>query len=268
MRCSPTSIRRERVRPSLVRIWRWRIGPGLLRAPTGPRHYRQVATLAVLTILSGCFRHVPCDVQAGAGTVSKTVYLVQRGWHTGISIDVTDWPRDRSALLDDLPAAKRLEFGWGDAVYYQSVDKDLSMLLSAAFLPTPSVIEVIGVEPEQIAGWSARRVIPLRLTSVQLDALVASIADEFATPTQQDWTPQPTGIELASASGRIRFYHAHGSFYFPRTCNRWIAERLEAAGCDLGSSSIISASALMRRVQKVSDEQRSEVGRANPSASR
>lgn len=213
---------------------------------------RLVGFTALLTLFSGCMRQYTCEAPATSGSPLKIVYVVQRGWHTGISISVTDWPDTRAALLDDLPAAKRLEFGWGEKVYYQSIEKNVAMLFDAAFGPSPSVIEVSGVETDDPAQWLAHKVVAVRLTPSQLTALIDSIADAFVVSPQRTWTPKPTGTVLRSKEGQIRFYHANGLFYLPRTCNRWIAERLEAAGCTLGSSSIVSASALMRRMQRVS----------------
>ena len=46
----------------------------------------------------------------------------------------------------DFPEARFFEFGWGDAAYYPAREATLGMALSAALVPTPAVVHVVGLD--------------------------------------------------------------------------------------------------------------------------
>jgi hypothetical protein len=169
------------------------------------------------------------------------IYVVRREQHTGIAIDIAQWPDRTWPLLADFPDARFLEFGRGDAIYYQAQEKTLSMTLGAAFWPSPSVIEVLAqteLDRLRTAGYD---IVAIPVTPRELQALASSIARSFSTSP-----PLATGTAWTTAAGESRFYHARGNFHLFRLCNRWTAQQLRAAGCALSGWPVGLASQVMR----------------------
>jgi uncharacterized protein (TIGR02117 family) len=192
-----------------------------------------VAALVACVILSGCSSSVErtsSDVER-----SRTVYVVRRAHHSGIAVATADWPNRDWSVLASFPQARYLEFGWGDAAYYQAPDPSLGVTIAAVFWPTPTVMEVI---PWQVVveGVEDSETVALHVSDAELQAIVKAIEDSFVQPIR------PTGNGFATPSGRALFYHARGKFHTFRMCNRWTAERLVLAGCSARPRLIMTAS--------------------------
>ena len=140
-----------------------------------------------------------------------------------------DWPG-----LKDFPQARYLEFGWGDAAYYQAPDPTLGVTIAAVFWPTPTVMEVV---PWQVIAENAEdsETLVLHVSDAELQAIARSIDDSFVQPISA------TGNGYRVAAGRALFYHARGKFHMFRMCNRWTAERLQLAGCSVRPRMIMTA---------------------------
>lgn len=149
-------------------------------------------------------------------------------------MDVADWPSRKWPVLASFPQARYLEFGWGDAAYYQAPDPTLSMTIAAIFWPTPTVMEVV---PWQVvaAGVEDSETVALHVSDAELQEIAKSIDDSFGQPISA------TGNGYETASGRALFYHARGTFHLFRMCNRWTAERLQLAGCSVRPRLIMTA---------------------------
>lgn len=148
---------------------------------------------------------------------------------------VADWPKRDSPVLTSIPQAHYVEFGWGDAAYYQAPDPTLGMTIAAVFWPTPTVMEVI---PYQVIAkdFEDSETVVLHVSDAELHAIVNSIDDSFVQPIHA------TGNGYSVAAGRALFYDARGKFHMFRMCNRWTAERLQLAGCSVRPRLIMTAS--------------------------
>ena len=194
---------------------------------------------------SACSGTSLCYSGADTANAMRSIYVVRRGSHTGIALRADDWPDRKGRLLEDFPDARYLEFGWGDAAYYQAQEKTLGMTLAAVFWPTDSVMEVIGLDALSMQRTEDYEAIQVLLSDAGWRALSASIAGSFAGDAIT-----PTGTVLTTAAGESRFYRARGHFYFPRMCNRWTAERLKAASCPIQAWSVVTASRVMREARR------------------
>lgn len=192
---------------------------------------------ACMPLLGAC-SNAPCY---SAAERTHSIYVVKRAWHTGIAVPLTDWPDRNWELLADFPEAKYLEFGWGDAAYYQAQEKTLWMTLAAALWPTPSVMEVVGLTELSTAGNAEYEAVEVPVSAAALNAVAQSIEKSFAGSNVT-----PTGVAFEISGGTVRFYHARGSFYFPNMCNRWTARQLETAGCPIRTATVVMASRVMR----------------------
>jgi uncharacterized protein (TIGR02117 family) len=191
------------------------------------------AILISCAILCGCSSSAerdPTDAER-----SRVVYIVRRAHHTGVAMAVTDWPNRDWSVLASFPQARYLEFGWGDAAYYQAPDPSLGVTIAAVFWPTPTVMEVI---PWQVIaeGVEDSETVALRVSDAELQAIAKSIEDSFVQPISA------TGDSYPVANGRALFYDARGKFHMFRMCNRWTAERLQRVGCSVRPRLIMTGS--------------------------
>lgn len=227
-----------------------RIENAPLARPSQSGLYDAVPMRAAILVLIACIPLAGCS---GGRTVAdsdrdQVVYVVRRGWHSGVVIAAADWPQQDQPLLSFFPDARYLEFGWGDAAFYQADKPTARMTIAAVFWPTPTVMEVV---PWQAAPPPAARdfeAVAVHVTTAELKAIASSIDDWFAHPTR------PTGKTYRTGSGEARFYHARGSFHLFRMCNRWTAELLKVAGCAVSPRLTMTAGQIIE-VAKKCDEQ-------------
>jgi uncharacterized protein (TIGR02117 family) len=194
---------------------------------------RLAAAILLAGVLCGCSsssERTPADSER-----SRVVYVVRRGHHTGVALAVADWPNRDWSVLGSFPRARYLEFGWGDAAYYQAPDPSLGVTIAAVFWPTPTVMEVV---PWQVVaqGVEDSETVALHVSDAELQAIAKSIDDSFVQPISA------TGSGYDTANGRALFYHARGKFHMFRMCNRWTAERLQLVGCSVRPRMIMTAS--------------------------
>jgi len=207
----------------------------------------RIGAVAGAVLLGACSASKSCYLSESASAQDRrAIYVVRRAQHTGIAVRKADWPDPHWAVLEDFPHARYLEFGWGDAVYYQAEKKTLRMTLGAVLWPSPSVMQVVGFT--EIPEPASAEFVEVAVSDGGLRALAASIRSSFAGET-----PQPTGAVRHVGTYRVRFYRARGNFYFPRMCNRWTAERLAAAGCPLRTSTVVLAGRVVREARRFAE---------------
>lgn len=201
----------------------------------------RVLALACVLLFAGCA--APAASMSGEPK-TKVVHIVDHGWHTGIALARADLPEGFPALAD-FAAAEQLEFGWGDAEYYPAQDPSVWLGTKALLWPTPSVLHVAAIRGDVAASFPASTIIRIELSADGLQRLSEFIRTEF----QLD----PQGRPVAVARGLYgdgRFYRARGKFYFPRTCNWWIAEALAAAGIPIEPVTAVTAGALLAQAAR------------------
>jgi uncharacterized protein (TIGR02117 family) len=200
--------------------------------------------------LSGCTT-ASDHVGVAAPDSLRSIYVVRRGWHTGVAIATADWPNQNWAVLNDFPGAEYLEFGWGDERFYQAESGTVWLAIRAALWSTSSVVQVISLrEPEPTAA-QANEIVEIRVPIGGLRKLAAAIEQEFAG----DY-PTPTGATLNASPAPNLFYKAQRRFYFPRMCNWWMATRLDEAGCPVEPWTVIFASRIIREARECSPRAR------------
>ena len=191
------------------------------------------AILVTCTILCGCSSST--ERASSDAERSRVVYVVRRGHHTGVAMAVADLPNRDWPVLKSFPQARYLEFGWGDAAYYQAPDPSLGVTIAAVFWPTPTVMEVVPWQAVAETTEDSETVV-LHVSDAELQAIAQSIDDSFVQPIS------PTGKGYRVAGGQALFYHARGKFHTFRMCNRWTAERLQLAGCSVRPRLTMTAS--------------------------
>jgi hypothetical protein len=194
--------------------------------------------LVVCMLLAGC------SGERAVATTERThvVYVVQRSWHTGIALSAAEWPRP-SSFVD----ARYLEFGWGDAAYYQADEPTSGMALGSLW-PGPTVMEVVPLQEIPASPEHDYYSVALHVTRAELEAMTASIDQSFVQPLS------PTGKTYRVAAGEARYYHARGKFHAFRTCNRWTSEVLRLAGCAVKPATMMTAGQVMKAAKRCDAE--------------
>lgn len=209
------------------------------------RHLLSWCLMALLgSQLTGCVSNDPCYEPTTPLESLRSVYVVKRGWHTGIAVAVADWPNREWSVLRDFPDSTYLEFGWGDAHYYEAEEETWWMAVRAAFFSTSSSIHVIGFDQPTTQALLADEVVEVRVPAGGLQRLAQSIEREF---TQEQ--PVAKGASLSVTPQPNKFYSARRRFYFPRMCNWWTAKRLEESYCPIAAWSVISPNRMIREAR-------------------
>lgn len=203
-----------------------------------------VATLLLAGLLSGCASNDACYEPAAPGESLRSVYVIKRAWHTGVAVAVADWPDRDWSVLADFPDSRYLEFGWGDARFYQAEEETGWLAIRAAFFSTASALHVIGFDRPTPAALLADEVIEVHLSEDGLRKLAASIQAEF-----KEDAPVVIGVPLRATPEPNKFYHGKRRFFFPRMCNWWTARRLQDGGCPVAAWSVLSANRVIREAQ-------------------
>jgi uncharacterized protein (TIGR02117 family) len=205
---------------------------------------------AALLILIACVALAAC---AGARTAadserSQVVYVVRRGWHSGVALAAADWPQRDSPLLSTFADARYLEFGWGDADFYQADKPTASTGIAAVLWPSATVMEVVPLQAAPPPGAGDFESVALHVTSTELEAIASSLDASFVQPIF------PTGKSYRTAAGEARFFHARGKFHLFRMCNRWTSELLQRAGCAVSPRLTITAGQVIQAAKQCDAE--------------
>jgi len=175
--------------------------------------------------LALCACAAPVVTPVPSGPADATIYVVSHAGHTGIVLRKADVPAGLWPELRDFPDATYLEVGWGDAEYYPMPDPGLWTTFKAAFLPTDSVLHVVGFDTAVPRYFSGNEVVAIEVPRAAVAALARYIHDAYV---------RSDGAPVAAVSpglyGDSRFYPARERFHLLRTCNVWIAGALRAAG--------------------------------------
>lgn len=179
------------------------------------------------------FRPDPPDVVAipaiAADSLPRRIYVINWGYHT--SIVVPQPPGFTNGPAND-PAARFIEYAWGDRSFYMESNYWPHRLFAALMLPTASVTYLAGwsrapATSDGMSGLWSREV-----NAEELGRLIAAL--EGSTRRGAGGVRAPAYQPAVGYRGR--FYPAHGAYLFWADCNRWTVDRLHDAG--LASSGI------------------------------
>jgi uncharacterized protein (TIGR02117 family) len=170
------------------------------------------------------------------------VYLVRHGWHTGLILPVAEiseriWPE-----VGDYRDFDYVEFGWGDERTYKDHHLRMTAAVKAAFLPTSSVLHVVGSRGSVLDFYTESDITEIRFTPTQFENVCRYISNSFARDEQGR-------AEFVGPGryGEARFYKARGKYYVFKTCNVWTARALQAAELPVIPRLSLSAVSVMKQ---------------------
>ncbi len=175
----------------------------------------------------------------------KTIYLVNHGWHVGIVLLRNDSVDSNLAVAEDFPNAQYLEIGWGDWGFYQTPDPHPGIYLNALFLPSDSVLHIVGFSGIVTSYFRNNEIIRIEIPSTAFSHLVDAIAASFALDEFGNLKALERGLY-----GDSRFYASNESYHLFNTCNIWVARLLQTAGLAINPSDLITAGSLMSHAEE------------------
>ena len=175
----------------------------------------------------------------------RTIYLVSHGWHAGIVIKRTDIPAGIWPQHNEFPGAEYLEVGWGDKDYYMTPNPGLGITLKAGFLPTASVLHIVGFHGPVTDYFPRSKVIRIDLSEAGFRRLCHYLENSYALDETD--LSQPLGPSLY---GDGKFYLSRETYHAFNTCNAWTARALREAGCPITPAANLRVKTLMRNVAK------------------
>ncbi len=208
---------------------KWRRVPIGLAIPAAP-------VLAMATTVAFVYLDTPFWVDAGlrartASSQGVPLYVVSHGWHTSLAfspsaLDDATWSAAFGDWADDLRTAPYVEWGWGDAGFFQAEEVTLGLTIDAFVTPSPTVLHVARLATRPDAAFPEAAVVRLELEAEQLGALAQFLAQTYALGADR----KPVMTSPGDYGPASRFVAANGLYYFPNTCNVWTARGLAAAG--------------------------------------
>jgi len=179
---------------------------------------------------------------------ATSIRLISHGWHTGIIFNVADIPDGSIPRGLDLESFNFIEVGYGDARYYQGEGIPFLSLITAGLLPTAAVLHVVKFNTLPEEYFSASDIQPVIIGAESLASAWHYVADTFRL--------DPEGFVVQTGPGLYGnsiFYEAKGRFTAFRNCNVWVGEVLEEARCPVDSRTTLTARAIMRQGEILSE---------------
>lgn len=184
---------------------------------------------------------------AAAGKVA--IYLTADSLHTSLAVPY-DWLLESGFIppqgIKFAPGPMRyVVMSWGDRVaYVQRRWLRPTEVFGALFMPSDSVTEIIPVSWKIEEVCYQQRIYRKEVPRKQGRQLAAFL--NASNRMNESGTPRIIG---ASSWGDGFLMDCHYSYYFPRICNVWTGQSLEACGLTISMKSAISANGLIRQAK-------------------
>jgi len=176
---------------------------------------------------------------------TRTVYLVNHGWHAGIIVKRADIPEGVWPEHKEFSASEFLEVGWGDRDYYMEPDPHLGITLKAALWPTESVLHIAAFRGSVTDYFQGREIIEIKITKAGFEKLCRYFQKSYAMDDAGRAVPLGPGLY-----GQSRFYLSHETYHLLKTCNVWTARALAAAELPITPQWTIRVDSLMSEAKK------------------
>jgi len=213
-----------------------------------------VGLLALL--LAACAEPAPPRASAEEA-VLLPLLVVRHAWHTGVIVPAAALPAD-SPFRTAFPEADWLELGWGDRLYYPQPDPPLHLALRAALWPTPSAVNLTAHRGPAIA-IPGEELFHLEVSTAGL----ARLHERALLALELDAAGRPIPVARGRAPQSV-FWASPEPFHLLRTCNRWTAELLRAAGLPVVPFGTVTTGDLFRQIEPFA--RRLRRGRPAPAA--
>jgi hypothetical protein len=204
---------------------------------------------AIFTVLLAACADPPLAPPGNAAIVT----VVDRGWHTDISLSADALDHRFDVLRARFPGARSFTFGFGQRLYVQKRDRTLLDALRA-LLPSDGMVLVTALNTTPAAAFGAEAAIPLAVSAEGFAAV-----EDFIRRSMSDNTAgAPLYVGEGPYSGSA-FYASTMTYAGLFTCNTWTAKALRAGGLPVTTGAVLFADQVIGQVRW-----RAEVDAAHP----
>lgn len=157
------------------------------------------------------------------------VWLIADKLHSGMVFEY-DWLIDSGFNPPkNFPDCEYVTFSWGDRMAYVN-NRWLTVpeVIKAIFLPSRSVMECIPIQ-WNVTETSPNQHIWMKSIPREQGPYVAAFLNHCTVLNEEGY---PTDVGKASWGGGVLLESPH-SYYFPRICNVWTGQMLEACGANI-----------------------------------
>lgn len=179
-----------------------------------------------------------------AGEPSKSVYIVNDGWHASFVVRQEDVPAEVWPESRDFPDARYLEVGWGDSDYYPADRFNLWYAIKALFWPTRSVLHIVGFNEPVDQFFPESEIIEISLSVPGFERLCKTVHDSYRHEGGQPVVVGP------GRYGESRFYLSNERYHLFKTSNVWTARALRSAGVPVRPLLSITAGGMARQARR------------------
>lgn len=187
------------------------------------------------------------------GARVEVVRLLDNGFHTDLILPRAVLTAGDDALAQAaraLPPGDGVRVGWGDAAFYVGegpVSARLPDGARALFRPggNPSVLMLEAIRRAPASGPEKAGTLSIALSVEGMAALRAQVGRALKTDAQG----RPIVVARRDSQGVV-FYAGLDAFWIGRTCNRWTAEALDAAGLPMPMMRVLTSGAVMRAAER------------------
>lgn len=170
---------------------------------------------------------IPVNTDFNDFPAGTEVFVNSNGVHTDIIIPSHSLQYDWTEKLGFDKNLKFLAFGWGDKEFYMNTpqwsDIKISIAFKAAFLPTPSVMQVYGLRNEPEVSKNTKKI---TISDCQLKI----ISDYIYASFYLDKNGHTIRIQSDNSGDFYKYYESKGKYSLFFTCNNWVNKGLKRTG--------------------------------------
>ncbi len=173
------------------------------------------------------------------------VWMLADKLHTGMVFPY-DWLLESGFIPpENFPYCKYVTFSWGDRNAYVNQRRlKPSEVVYAIFLPSPAVMECIPINWD-VAEVSPHQQIWMKSIPRERGPYVASFLNHCVIPDAKGF---PTTVGPSSWGNGV-LLNSPQSYYFPRICNVWTGQALEACGAKINPIMSIHRDLLAKEIE-------------------
>ena len=218
-------------------------------------HLRCGVVLLLVCLSASCALHFPSEVsghrrvevasrhQEVVEPPTVPVWLVADKLHTGLVFELAWLERHGYRKPKEIGEHQYVCFSWGDeTAYVQKRWLNPAQVVHALFLPSDSVMEIIPFDWNVPEVCIHQRIYQTHVPDSSGGRFAASL--NGCSTLLPDGSPETAGRAPWGDGILIRSPH---SYYFPRICNVWTVDVLNAGGFDFSGLSGLSANGVVEQ---------------------
>lgn len=155
------------------------------------------------------------------------LYFTRDGIHTHLALPAQTLLAVIPELRQYFADCQWIRVGWGDYRYYGAEHQPLWLGLRALFLPTSSVVGLLGTNDLREALSESATLYNLSVSAALIDSVALFVRRYF------DFDENQQPIKVRDRYCGTQFFKSQGTYLMLNTCNNWTSQGLKLAGLNL-----------------------------------